>query len=271
MADIHLISIGLGLLIGMVLALTGAGGTLLSIPLLVFALDLNIQQAAPIALVSIFAASSVGALNGLRQGLVRYKAALVMAGFGIALAPVGVMIAHLLSHLWLSLLLVAVLLFVAVNMWRNTQAIDHTDLPPPSCSINPVTSSLFWTARCTKLLILTGSFSGFLSGLLGVGGGFVIVPSLHKVSHLSHPTIVATSLAAVALVSASSVASYWQRADILWQIAIPFAFSCITSMLILGLFQSKIPRQFSQKGFAVLCVIAALYMGAQSLIAGLNH
>ncbi|HEY0562295.1 MAG TPA: sulfite exporter TauE/SafE family protein [Methylophilus sp.] len=271
MSEIQLISIGLGLFIGMVLALTGAGGTLLSIPLLVFALHLNIQQAAPIALVSIFAASSLGALNGLSKGLVRYKAALVIAGFGIALAPLGVLLAHQLSHTVLSLMLVSVLLFVAMHMWRNTQAVEHTHLPPASCAINPATSTLFWTASCTKQLILTGSFSGFLSGLLGVGGGFVIVPSLHKVSNLSHATIVATSLAAVALVSATSVASYWQRADILWPIAIPFAVSCIAAMLVLGLLQDKIPRQYSQKGFALLCVIAALYMGAQAILTALSH
>jgi len=65
----------LGALIGMVMALTGAGGGVLAIPLLVFGLHLPVQQAAPVGLVAVGMAAALGAALGLRQGIVRYRAA----------------------------------------------------------------------------------------------------------------------------------------------------------------------------------------------------
>ena len=81
MFDATIISIAIGLFIGLVLALTGAGGSILAIPLLVFGLNLSLTQAAPIALLAVMLASSIGAIQGLHKGIVRYKTALLMASF----------------------------------------------------------------------------------------------------------------------------------------------------------------------------------------------
>ena len=94
MDEITLMSAGLGLIVGLVLALTGAGGSILAIPLLIFSLGLSLQQAAPIALLAILVASTVGALQGLSRGTVRYKAAMLIALLGILCAPLGVIVAH---------------------------------------------------------------------------------------------------------------------------------------------------------------------------------
>ncbi|HGM8047834.1 TPA: TSUP family transporter, partial [Pseudomonas aeruginosa] len=69
------IEFGLGLLVGIVLALTGAGGGILTVPLLVFVMGLGLPQAAPIGLLAVGLAAWVGAVIGLREGIVRYKAA----------------------------------------------------------------------------------------------------------------------------------------------------------------------------------------------------
>lgn len=267
--DAHLISIALGLFTGLVLALTGAGGSILAIPLLAFGLHLSMAQAAPIGLLAVMLASSLGALQGLRAGIVRHKAAMLIAGFGILLAPFGVWLAHRASNQHLSLIFAIVLGYVAWRMWQqNTQNLQANELQPaPACVLNPATSRLFWTAPCTKRLMITGSLAGFLSGLLGVGGGFVIVPSLRKVSNFDMQTIIATSLMAIAIVSAVSIATYLLHSDILWQMAIPFAASTMVSMLIFRLISPRIPAAISQRGFAVLAITAALMLAARGFSA----
>jgi uncharacterized protein len=267
MIEVQLISALLGLVVGFILALTGAGGSILAIPLLIFGLNLSITQAAPIALLAVMSAAGVGAAQGLYAGAVRYKTALLIASFGVAYAPLGVWLAKHSPVLMLNLIFAAILIFIAWHMWQQSAQIqkNNEDKPAPACVINSATSKLFWTALCTRRLIITGSVAGLLSGLLGVGGGFVIVPSLHKVSNFNMQTIIATSLAAIAVVSAASVFTYVLHDDINWKIATPFVVSTMISMFGFRLFSTKIPEKFSQRGFALLAVIAALMMTAKSL------
>jgi len=78
-----LISVGLGLIVGIILALTGAGGGLLAVPLLVFGVGLRVSEAVPISLLAIGMAAMLGAGLGLKSGTVRYKAVLLMAETGM--------------------------------------------------------------------------------------------------------------------------------------------------------------------------------------------
>lgn len=267
MDEITLISIALGLVVGVVLALTGAGGTILAIPLLIFSLGLSLQEAAPIALLAILVASTIGALEGLSKGIVRYKAAMLIALLGVLCAPLGVMLAHWLPKPMLNGLFAGILIAVAMRSWKNAHIIEdgNSNAPPPACTINPATSRLFWTAPCTRSLVTTGGLAGLLSGLLGVGGGFVVVPSLQRVSNFNHPTIVATTLAAIALISLSSLSSYGAQTDIQWHIALPFTFSTTLVMLMLSSMRHKLSNAVSQKGFALLCVAAAIYLATNAV------
>lgn len=205
------------------MALTGAGGAILSVPLLMFFLNLSMQQAAPIGLLAVFLAATFASILGLKQGIVRYKAAGLMAVMGVIAAPIGVSLAYKTSPLILQSLFIMVLLYVAWHVLSAKLLKEEVfnQLVAP-CEINPATSKLFWTASCTKRLILTGSLAGFLSGLLGVGGGFIVVPSMQKISNLEHQMIVATALAMIALVSLVSVIAYTGHTQINWSIAIPF-------------------------------------------------
>jgi uncharacterized protein len=269
MLSIEIVSAILGTVVGFILALTGAGGAMLAIPLLVLFLPITLFQAAPIALLAVLMASFIGATQGLRKGTVRYKAALLIASVGILLALLGVKIAQHLSNQLLSVALISVLLFISIRTWQQAKQsnIDNTHLPPPLCMLNPATSKLFWTAACTRRLIGTGALTGLLSGLLGVGGGFVIVPSLHKVTNFNHQTVIATTLAAVSLITMSSIASHIHSSTVNWHIAIPFAVSTTLSMLVTSeTIGHKIPKQLAQQGFAILCFIAALHLTRNTLM-----
>ncbi len=269
MLMIEVTSAFLGIVIGLVLALTGAGGSMLAVPILVIFLHISVFQAAPIALLAVFMASSIGAIRGLSKGTVRYKTAMMIACVGILLAPLGVKLAQHTSNQLLSLILCGILIWISIQSWKSAKnnAADNSDSPPPACAINPATSKVFWTASCTKRLIGTGAITGFLSGMLGVGGGFVIVPSLNKVSNFNHQTIIATTLAAISLISIGSIASHLQTSHINWHIAIPFAASAMLTMIItIEVIGNKIDKRTSQKAFAILCVLAAAYLAIKNVI-----
>lgn len=87
-----------GIAIGIILGLTGAGGGILAIPALVIGLGWTITQSTPVALFAVSAAAAVGAVDGLRKGLVRYRAAVLMALLGAVCSPLGVYVAHSLPN-----------------------------------------------------------------------------------------------------------------------------------------------------------------------------
>ena len=276
MIDPFGMSIALGLFVGCVLAITGAGGAVLSLPLLVFFLHLKMIDAAPISLMAIMLSASIAAGLGLRSGIVRYKAAMLLAAFGVMFAPLGVFVAHQLPEKVLAILFSIILLIVSFRSFQKYQTPtlligddcedpmgcddDNEGKSEPACAVNPATSKLFWTAPCTKRLILTGGFSGFLSGLLGVGGGFIIVPTLHSISNLETKMIVATSLAVIALVSMASALAYAGHGVILWNIAVPFVIATLLGMLFGRMLSSKIPSHISVLIFGIFSLIIAIAM-----------
>ena len=280
MLDPMYITIALGLFVGLVMAITGAGGAILSLPLLVFFLHLKIIDAAPISLMAVMLSASLAALLGLRSGVVRYKAATLLAIFGVLCAPLGVYVAHQLSEKTLAILFSLVLLTVSVRSFQKFKTPtlligDDCDDPngcddeakeAPPCAVNPATSKLFWTAPCTQRLILTGGFSGFISGLLGVGGGFIIVPTLHSISNLETKMIVATSLAVIALVSMASALSYVGGGNVLWNIALPYVSATVVGMFLGRVLHTKIPSHMSVLIFGLLSLSIAILMLLKTLM-----
>lgn len=94
----------LGLFVGLVMGLTGAGGGIIGLPLLVFFLGISMVYAAPIALSAVAVAATLAAILGFYKGTVRYKAAMIMALAGILLSPLGVLLAHKVDNYYLMIL-----------------------------------------------------------------------------------------------------------------------------------------------------------------------
>src|SRR3546814_16950098 len=91
-------SIAIGIVVGLILALTGAGGTIVAVPLLMFGLHLEVATAVPIALLAVCAAAGTGTILGLRDGIVHYRAAGLIALGGALLTPLGAMLALRARH-----------------------------------------------------------------------------------------------------------------------------------------------------------------------------
>ncbi|HEY1042937.1 MAG TPA: sulfite exporter TauE/SafE family protein [Telluria sp.] len=255
----------LGTLIGVLLALTGAGGGILAVPMLVFGAQLSVAQAGPIALMAVGMAAGVGAVLGLRAGVVRYRAAMLVAATGMLLSPVGVWLAGRVDNRWLSILFALVLMYVAWKTWRGTRPSQAATAPAPEplCRRSPETRRFIWTRPCALALGLSGTVAGLLSGLLGVGGGFVMVPALKRVTDLPMQAVVATSLAVIALVSVSGVAASAVNGTVDWSIALPFTAGAIAGMLGGRAVSARLAGPHLQVGFAAVAAIVALTMIAR--------
>lgn len=266
--EIYLISMLPGLFTGIVLALTGAGGTIIAVPLLMFSLHLTVVEAAPIGLLAVSISAGIGALIAFRQKKVRYRAASLIALTGALAAPAGLWAAQRLPNTPLTLLFAGVLIYVAIHMLRYNRLNNDGDVKTfvePPCRISDIDGRLSWNFSCFRALTLSGVMAGFLSGLLGVGGGFVVVPALRKATNLDMPSIMATSLAIIVLISSVGVVSSILINAMQWSVAIPFCAGTIAGMLLGRMFAAHFAGQQLQYSFAILAIIVAIAMMTQAV------
>jgi uncharacterized membrane protein YfcA len=251
----------LGACVGLVLGLTGAGGGILAIPALTLGLGWSITQATPIALLAVGSAALIGAMQGLRQGLVRYKAAATMAAAGWVVAPVGIYVAARVPGTALMAVFAVVMLIVACRMYLQARRDDEArGALQRNCMLDPATGRLDWNARCLATLASIGATSGFLTGLLGVGGGFFIVPAFRTFSDVRMHGVVATSLMVVALVSLGTLGHLFSQGVTLSSAGAVFTVSALVGMIGSRLVAPTLPARLLQQMFSVLCVCVSLLM-----------
>ncbi len=262
--------IALGIVVGLIMALTGAGGGILAVPLLIFATGLTVVQAGPIGLLAVGVSATLGAILGLRNSIVRYRAALLMAVAGVLCSPLGVWLANQLNEHVMSLLFSAVLIFVAYSTFKQAHhdlsvgQEEETEQSLP-CNLDAGKKRFVWTKRCARALSMFGGCAGLLSGLLGVGGGFVIVPALQRYTDLPMKSVVATSLAVIALVSLSGVVASTIHGGMNWAVAVPFCGGALTGMLVGRLISKRLEGPQLQTAFAVVAGFVAVGMLSKTL------
>jgi uncharacterized membrane protein YfcA len=254
----------LGAAVGLVLALTGAGGGVLAVPLLVLVLHWPLSAAAPTALLAVGLAAALGAAKGLRDGEVRWRAALLMGGMGMLGAPLGVALNHVLPPRPLLGAFALLMLWLGWRQWPRPTSFDSTaPHPQPACVVDPRLGRLHWTSPCARAIAGTGLLSGLLSGLVGVGGGFVIVPALRRHTDLALRQVQLTSLAVIALVAMSGVGAATWHGQLPWAQALPFAGGAMLAMVAGRGLATRLPADTSQRLFAVACAGVAVLLVAR--------
>lgn len=216
-----LLILSFGLMVGFSLGLTGGGGSVFAVPLLVYGLHLPIHQAVVISLAVVGFTAFGGGLARWRDGQAQYRIALIFGLSGLLGAPLGAWLNPKCPEAMLSGGFASLMLLVALRMWRQAQRRpEETHLIRAETGFNPkdaaagptcrydATGRLQLTSRCALCLALAGSVTGLLSGLFGVGGGFMIVPALVFMASLSMRQAVATSLWVIALISAIGLLSH---------------------------------------------------------------
>ncbi len=233
-----LLGLALALVIGVSLGLLGGGGSVLTVPIFHYILGYGVKSSIAMSLAVVGVTSAAGALGRLRTGELNGRAVLTFAPVAMLGTFGGARLALLVPSLAQLVLFAVTMLVAAVFMWRGRPA----DAAAP--------------ARPHVLLVaLIGGAVGILTGLVGVGGGFLIVPALVLLLGVPVGEAVGTSLGVIALNSASGFAGYWGKVEI--DLGVMAAF---TALAIVGVFiGTRLGRRVSpanlRKGFAVLLVV----------------
>lgn len=207
-------SILIGLLIGGVLGLTGAGGSVIAVPLLMLLLGLPSSDAMGVALGAVCIAASFGTIAKYKH--IPWPPTLILAVSGMMTAPIGKYYATVIDDgilvggfVFISILISLRMLNLSITRPETMQHLranlNHDDSQEGrqlNCRLSP-TGEFQLRPKCLTGLTFGGCVIGFISGLLGVGAGFLIVPLILYLSAISMPRAVASSLAIISLVSGS--------------------------------------------------------------------
>lgn len=271
-------SILFGALVGVALGLTGGGGSIFAVPLLIYGQHVNPHDAVLISLAAVGLTAASGALSSLRAGLLDLRAGSVFAAGGVLGAPLGTRLGALVPGDVLVIGFALLMLVVAVHMWHKARGADAgTQSVGQSVGAMAVTADgpacryagggrLQLRGRCAAILGSTGLGVGVLSGFFGVGGGFVIVPALLLVTRMGIHRAVATSLFVIALVGLAGVGSVMLRGHPLpWTLTGLFVLGGFAGMFAGRRLASRLGGSQLQRGFAGGMLGVAAFMLATRL------
>jgi len=265
---------GLGLVIGVVLGGLGGGGAILTVPALVYLLGQSPQNATTSSLIIVGATAVVGAAGHARAGNVRWRTGLTFGLTGIVAAIAGsIANRHVPPHVLL-LGFAALMVVTAVGMLvpRHRGKLGHTPGTTGAAVNGGPVSTLELTAsaqatrtRTTVKIITAGLAVGFLTGFLGVGGGFVIVPALVLVLDLPMPAAVGTSLVIIAINSLAALVARTGYDHVDWATTVPFAIAAMAASLAGKKAADHLPEKITTRAFAVLILLVAAYTAVRTL------
>lgn len=257
----------LGLLIGVALGALGGGGSVLAVPMLVYVVGQSPHAAITTSLLVVGVTALGGLVSHWRAGNVRLRSG---AQFGLAGVVGSILGARLHAQLPSTVLLGAfavLMLVAALAMLRRGTAGADEPLPRAATRAAGGTTTAVRIARSGVALrvLAAGSAVGLLTGLLGVGGGFVIVPALVLALRFPMAVAVGTSLLVIAINAATALVTQTVGGGhVDWSVAIPFTVAAAIGVQV----GSRVARSVSagrlQQAFAVLLVIVALFVGADA-------
>ncbi len=259
-----------GSFVGFALGLTGGGGGIFAVPLLVYGLAIAPREAVAISLASVGGTALFGAVPRMVRGEVELRTGLLFAVSGMLGAPLGSYLSTLVPGNVLLVMFAVLMLVVAQRMWSKA---CNPALPSGVCPAEgePKTDGsacqrdtngkLRLTSRCVRLMGLVGLMTGVLAGLFGVGGGFVIVPALVICSGMAIHQAVGTSLFVIVLVSISGVASQLAAGNELpLGITLQFMAGGFVGMWLGGYVAKRLQGRTLQKTFSIAVVLVAIFV-----------
>ncbi len=266
----------LGFLIGMALGSVGGGGSILAVPALVYVAGQNPHAATTTSLVVVGATALGGMFSHLRAGRVKLGPGIVFGLVGTGGSLLGAMISKQIPSNLLLFLFSFLILFAAYRMWpkgskeSQVQGSDLDDAEGGSLSVSGSSVAVATTATNarTKMIILvlvTGTVVGFLTGLFGVGGGFVIVPALVLALKYDMPEAVGTSLLVIGVNSAIALLGRIATSHVQWSIAIPFTIAGLLGSLVGRRISDKVPVRTLAKSFVALLLVVGAYVAIKSV------
>ena len=246
----------LGIVVGALLGLVGGGGAIIAVPALVYGVGLPLEEAIPTSLIVVGAASAVAVLPRLRRG-VNWRLALIVGSAGVTTAYLGTMVNRLVDAGVLLLIVSVIMVIAGIRMFMPIRASGGPCALPDG--------GIKWRS-CLPRALATGAVVGFLTGLLGVGGGFLIVPALTLVLGLPMSVTVGTSLVIIVINSIAGFTAHLGNVQIDWAVTGAFAATAMVASLIAGRLARGLSDTVLKRGFAVLVLIVAVYVAVQAVL-----
>jgi len=233
--------------VGLSLGALGSGGSIITIPLLVYVAGIAADAAVGMSLVIVGATSLLGSALQFRKGNVALKPAILFAATGIVGSYLGSSGTQHVPRRTLMLLFSGIMLVVARVMWRGASEFQR--------------GKSIQTSRC----LLAGFGVGILTGFLGIGGGFLIVPALVLFAGLNARMAAGTSLAIIALNSSSGLLGQLRFVGIDWNLLAGFLIFAIGGMLIGSNLSSHLAEHVLRRVFSTTILILGLAVGIGNL------
>ena len=227
-----------GGLIGAVLGFVGAGGAMLSVPILIYLFHFSPPLATTAALAIVFAAALSGAIPKMRSKEILYRDAVVIWGIGLVTNIAGSVIAHRLSDATITTGFASIMIVAGLSMLFNPVARIHRRMP-------------------ISILIFISLIIGAMTGLFGIGGGFLAIPILVLFFATPHSVAAGTSLLIIAMNSFTSFLAHAHMwSEVSWSIPLTMAGAAIVvaqlaSRASLGVSAKTLRRFFAALMFSV--------------------
>lgn len=246
-----------GVVVGLALGLLGAGGSILAVPALVYGVGQPVQTAIPTSL-AVVALSAVGGLVlRERRAEVRWRIALIFGAAGIPAAFGGAGLGQLIPQRWLLLAFAGLMIVVSVRMLRGGE--DHAG----ACRTQE--SRINWR-RCLPRSVAVGALVGGLTGLFGVGGGFLVVPALGLLLGLGAVQAVATSLVVVLINAVAGLVAHAGTGSIDYQVLLLFAGAALASSIVASRWSTRLSPAEVRRWFAYLVLAVAAFVAIAAVV-----
>lgn len=247
-----IVALALAALIGVSLGLLGSGGSIITLPVLVYVAKVPVQPAVGMSLVIVGVTSTLGWLLNLRQGNFDLRAAIFLSLSGMVGAFAGAKFTHLVSPAALMLLFGALMLVVGARMLGNGElkAVFHECRP----------------VRCLAVGVAVGGLTGFL----GVGGGFLILPALVLFAGLEMKPAIGTSLAIIAINCVGGLAGQLRYGNFDWRLTLGFSLTACAGMFAGVMLATRLSAAILRRGFGWCVVVLGVALVAWNLT-GLIH
>lgn len=241
--------------IGISLGMLGGGGSILAVPALVYGLGLSVRDAVPASLLVVGGSALAGTMAHLRSGEIPWRTALMFGGAGIAGSFAGAVVNHRSPEDWILGGFAVLMFLAAAAMLRDRSEGDRSEAR--SCEN-------VWRER--PLMVLgVGAAVGVLTGLFGVGGGFILVPAWVLVMRCPVAVSVGASLLVIVLNSAGALVSHLGRASIDLQAVVPFVAAGIFGAVLGDRLSHRVAAERLMHWFAYLVIAVGMSVLIQVL------
>lgn len=245
-----LLALVLSVLVGVSLGLLGGGGSILTVPILRYVLDLEAHRAIALSLLVVGTTSLAALIPHARRGRVRWRTGLVFGAAGMAGAYLAGSIARFVPASVLLLAFGAMMVATAIAMLRRGR-------PRPTA---PAARDLPWLKVIGEGLVV-----GAVTGLVGAGGGFLVVPALVLLGGLSMEVAVGTSLVVIAMKSFAGFAGFAGHTPIDWTLALAVSAAAVAGSIAGGVVSSRVSPAALRAGFGWFVMAMAFFILAQEL------